>query len=308
MPHYLLLTTCKEEEKAELEFATRNKWEMTCHIAEYVEGYGHTDFDATEFMDGAVDVSSRTSGVYVLENSYKIDRGHFITLTISDHTKKVAKVRSKPSQPEPSLGVGPALDLTKLTLKEWSTLTHGIFEMTNLDYVFLKETGKKKIFRQRGNMWGGRQTGRQCKAYDTECDFNDRISPTSHIFYQIALLGDTLDEECPEEESKNIWDLLKTATLDTSFACNRPIQFKHCFDEPNTDHRGSDHTKLILDWNRFFVLSPKDGKLTLRDIAEAIFRVKSHKFDSNYEMLLGVSEIKVTPTLITLELGFDYGS
>lgn len=50
----------------------------------------------------------------------------------------------------------------------------------------------------------------------------------------------------------------------------------------NDDHRGSDHTDIYLDFNSTWVLTGP----TLRDLVEGLYRVKSHKFDRNYEMFI----------------------
>lgn len=72
----------------------------------------------------------------------------------------------------------------------------------------------------------------------------------------------------------------------------------------NTDHRGSDHTKIILDFHDEFEL---ENNCTLYKFADACYRVKSHKFDYWYE-LYGAVSIKSTKSEFKIDLGFDHGS
>jgi hypothetical protein len=72
----------------------------------------------------------------------------------------------------------------------------------------------------------------------------------------------------------------------------------------NDDHRGSDHTKIVLDFHTNYLL---DVNPTLEQFAEACYRIKSHKFDYNYEMYCGVSTICDFNSL-TMNFSFDHGS
>ena len=72
----------------------------------------------------------------------------------------------------------------------------------------------------------------------------------------------------------------------------------------NRDHRGSDHTRIVLDFAETQVL--QDG-CTLHDYATAFHRLRSHKFDSWYEMFCG-AEISKTDAGYAIDLGFGHGS
>src|SRR5579872_3254557 len=54
----------------------------------------------------------------------------------------------------------------------------------------------------------------------------------------------------------------------------------------NADHRGSDHVRIILPFERQVELP---ATMTFGEFAEACYRIKSHKFDHWYELYFGVS-------------------
>ena len=70
----------------------------------------------------------------------------------------------------------------------------------------------------------------------------------------------------------------------------------------NEDHRGSDHTCIILDFEDEYILY--DG-CTLYDLAVACFRLRSHKFVNNYEMFLGSKVVK-TDSGYSISMLFDH--
>lgn len=71
----------------------------------------------------------------------------------------------------------------------------------------------------------------------------------------------------------------------------------------NRDARGSDNLDIILDFNPTYVL--KGNKLS--DFVEGIYRVKSHKFDTWYE-LMDKAYCKVNGEELTIFLEFNHGS
>lgn len=213
------------------------------------------------------------------------------------------------------------VSLHDLTVQQWSYIIRYILASISLDYVFLRDGKKKKIYRNRGNTWEN-GPGKQCNGY-LECETSsDRFKTKSKIHYQLKeqqLSGDDQKDEAKSVEIQYNDPIFKYLSefggLGCEIACNKPIIFKHSFEEPNDDHRGSDHTKLILDFNPTYAITPtfldfekEEGIITLDQIADAIFRVKSHKFDLCYEMLFGASKVIETPSAIVVHLNFDYGS
>ena len=71
----------------------------------------------------------------------------------------------------------------------------------------------------------------------------------------------------------------------------------------NEDHRGSDHCEIELPFfHKRKLISP-----TLDDFISALYKLKSHKFDTNYEMYCGCTITKIKNGL-KIELNFDHGS
>jgi hypothetical protein len=77
----------------------------------------------------------------------------------------------------------------------------------------------------------------------------------------------------------------------------------------NTDIRGSDSTSIILDYNRVWKIDPdENGMFSFSAIAEACYRVKSHKFDAWYELYSSAKLVKEWNSVITVNLTYDHGS
>jgi hypothetical protein len=73
----------------------------------------------------------------------------------------------------------------------------------------------------------------------------------------------------------------------------------------NHDHRGSNHCHLQLKFHMFYILG---NLFTFHDLAEAVYKTKSHKFNNNYEMFYGYSNMVIQKDRIYCTLGFDHGS
>jgi hypothetical protein len=173
--------------------------------------------------------------------------------------------------------------------------------------------GKVEDFYNRGNEWM-EGPDPQCQGYD-ECKTDkDRFSTEEPINYHIVSSSSELcfDIDRFPQSDPLVLFLRNSRTLNINnihFACSKAILFHHSHFRPNADHRGSDHTQLILDWNESWLLRPTAGILTFRDLAEGLYRVKSHKFDDNYEMLFGAYGLKSNGgNCIRVTLNFDYGS
>lgn len=73
----------------------------------------------------------------------------------------------------------------------------------------------------------------------------------------------------------------------------------------NQDHRGSTHTILDVQMeNNLFLKLP----CTIHQLAEKLFRIKSHKWDKWYELFSEVTAIFFDDSYATLEVDFDHGS
>lgn len=74
----------------------------------------------------------------------------------------------------------------------------------------------------------------------------------------------------------------------------------------NDDPRGIDQTEIELDFHSKWVL--KDN--TYESFVEGLYRTKSCKFDTTYEMFIGINNIKINSNTKTIKiyLWFNHGS
>lgn len=210
------------------------------------------------------------------------------------------------------------LDLSRYDDGRWIRLFDFINFFIEIDYVYTRDKRDEKtfikIYRNRGNMWyDGLSKKRVCKEY-SECSFIDYATTELPIFYKLKIEKDreniktelyNSDEEVDQKEM----DLFTGCSLDTKFICPKPIQLEHNSDKPNYDHRGSNHTKIILLWNKNWTVIPKNDTITLGELAECYYRIKSHKWDQNYELFCR-SKIDSArfDDVIRIKMTFDYGS
>jgi len=73
----------------------------------------------------------------------------------------------------------------------------------------------------------------------------------------------------------------------------------------NRDHRGSDHTKLMLDFNNEYCVNKK---CSLYELADMYYRIKSHKFENNYELYCRTELTSSSGYIYKFKLQFDHGS
>lgn len=82
----------------------------------------------------------------------------------------------------------------------------------------------------------------------------------------------------------------------------------------NHDYRGSNFCKLYLSFYSVFELKNEDS-VTFYDIANAFYRIKSHKWDSHYEMYIDcevfvtnlIENDKTTSNIVVI-MDYDHGS
>lgn len=122
-----------------------------------------------------------------------------------------------------------------------------------------------------------------------------RPGPTNAILS--SLMAWCQAQEQPADELpgqallNNIWFRLDTLTLFNSVGVNH-------------DHRGSDHVAIRLPWAPQTDLN---GPFTMKQLADAVFTLKSHKWDNNYEMFCS-STVTFRDGHCQVGLVFDHGS
>jgi len=152
----------------------------------------------------------------------------------------------------------------------------------------------------------------ECDGYISDCELEYEDEPDNIEEYKITLndieefdfnyLEEWEDEEIVKTTIKKI---LSNTNNDKLFNVSNNVKIYLKNDRGiNDDHRGSNHTKIRLDFNSIFQLKSN----TLSGLLEGIYRVKSHKFDTWYELFCGVKEINISSKKIVITLDFDHGS
>jgi hypothetical protein len=196
------------------------------------------------------------------------------------------------------------INLEVSTKKEINELIKFIYASVTIKNVYIFENEEKKIYCNRLNKWHGDETSEKCNGYE-KCDFNDQITTSEHIQYSFSYSPKLGTLMLFDENAKNI---LKNNDLNEIYLkCSKPIIFYN-YNGFNKDHRGSDHTKLLLDFHSIYKLNPNDNTISLKKFADACFRIKSHKFDFWYELYYDVKNVKHTDDEIIINLAFDHGS
>lgn len=180
-------------------------------------------------------------------------------------------------------------DVSKFSDRDWVSLIDGLLKCTEIEKVNVGE----KIFMPEST---------DCS--DKDCDFAEKICPKGKIHYQLRMFepgGDGI------EYTENILKTLPKLNLETKLKSLKRIILHNTNREPyDEDHRGTDHIKVKMDWNRDWMVSSK-SKFTVRDLVEAIYRIKSRKWDTWSELFTDV-KIKKSKNILFLNITFDYGS
>ena len=140
---------------------------------------------------------------------------------------------------------------------------------------------------------------------DDECEFEEgeelvRVKPKKgkKIKYNIDWVGKNFDER----SNPLLFEIGKVFGKNSILHSRPLILINESFNE---DHRGSDHTRIILDFPGKVELKGKKTKMT--DFIDALFRLRSHKFENWYEMFLR-SEVNSDKKVIIADVIFDHGS
>ena len=192
-------------------------------------------------------------------------------------------------------------------------------ELVSVTYTGNREKYKNKKFHPRTNMWyfSDAQRGEHDPDIECECDSNcdlDHIviGDCNHktLDYEFKFKPEVADTNYVFQDDENkaklfvkLSKFLKTKDFKKiSIVSESTIHLRNPFGI-NQDHRGSDHMAIQLDFNNYFGI--EYGTNPLEEFFDAAFRVKSHKFDFNYELFCGVST-RIYPTALAFDLYFDF--
>lgn len=193
----------------------------------------------------------------------------------------------------------------------------------------------EKEFYERTNKWIEKEKGPfvrpvhdpdiKCSSYTKECEAPPTIFPEDpeNVKYQIKVSGADInenlecEEECEEEcRSKDIkretlkyW-VDKISTWCTTYPLTEIVLWSKNIEKlyiinphgKNNDHRGSDHCQIALPFEQILKI---ELPINLQDLYSALYTLRSHKWDRNYELYTGC---KVNLKEEKVVLKFDHGS
>jgi hypothetical protein len=222
------------------------------------------------------------------------------------------------------------INIKNLNKPQYTSLIRTLYTATRIDH-FVYENKK---YRECSNQWSDEDDtprepydpDQECTAYmndgeegeesedDDICYFKPSVFPVydGSVIYKINFHIDTLKDYLNDIESptiknvfKNIIEFIQSGNklTDINFTGYNSIVLKNICGI-NPDHRGSTHCNLAVNYEETYQLT----KLNLNQLIVGMYRIKSHKFDYNYEMFISCSK-KIEPNnRLVIEFDFDHGS
>lgn len=187
-----------------------------------------------------------------------------------------------------------------------------IYNSVTIDYVYTLENSVKTKYYNRKNICTGDYDAEGECTNDTygTCDFDDVMTTTKKIHYKFNYHPDAnffYTDRILALNDKAMRTLCGKKFNKIFLKCSKKIIIKNIRGF-NHDHRGSNHTKLHLDYPPQITIKPKNGKISFKKFVYACFRIKSHKFDFWYELYRGVDTVIITDKTIEVHVNFDHGS
>ncbi|XWV26904.1 hypothetical protein QJ857_gp0146 [Tupanvirus soda lake] len=164
------------------------------------------------------------------------------------------------------------------------------------------------------NMWSidPQDRSESCGGYwDCELKFDNT---NDDIFYEFIYNPQSYKDDLDENEygqytmNESGINCLLYNSLDNIYLKSTKKIIIHNESGFNGDHRGSDHTKICLNFEPNVTLEPVDNKIAFKDFVKACFDIKSHKFDFWYELYCGVKNMNETDDSYIISVCFDHGS
>lgn len=145
----------------------------------------------------------------------------------------------------------------------------------------------------------------ECKGYD-QCEFEKgrelaRFQPEKGKKIKYLIESKDFNEDPELFPTLSVIDDVFSSYLRILHA-KRLILLNDIFNE---DHRGSDHTRVILDFPGRVEFRKKETEMD--DFIDALFRLKSHKFENWYEMY-SEAEVRLDEKSIRVTVIFNNGS
>lgn len=196
-----------------------------------------------------------------------------------------------------------------------------IYKSAKIKYVSIVDDGIIQKFYERKNHnncepYSEAESGSCDSAFS--CEFDDRITTDKPIKYHFSYnpeFEDTIrSNEDPDGEveeaiaNAQVEKIMQSTPFRKIYIrCSKRLVITNC-NGINDDHRGSDHTRLILDFHPAVSIKPKHNRIRLADLTDACYRIKSHKFDYWYELYCGIKSHKTSSNTFMATVTYDHGS
>jgi hypothetical protein len=193
-------------------------------------------------------------------------------------------------------------------------LVETIYKTIEIEYVYIIKNGKKiKFYNKYKNLNCNCECDYDCHNncdYICECEsdicngvidchFQGKIGTSKKIYYVFKYLPCIENELVSFGDNGNDFENIY-------LECDKIINLNNK-KGINHDTRGADETKLVLDFHDKFTLKPINGKIPLKKLINACFRIKSHKFDFWYELYCDL-KCKKHSDRYEVYVRFDHGS
>lgn len=218
-----------------------------------------------------------------------------------------------------------AINISENTKKVFNQLLKFIYVTTEISYVYVQSgDGIINKYYNRKNLWYNEPNdesgepndesdepddeSNECTGY-RNCDFNNFEITKLPIQYKFKYAPEKFNQEMANEYGidDHMMMLLKGNIHDIYLLSDKKIIIKNRSGF-NYDHRGSNHTKIKLNFQPEITLIPVDGKIPFEQFIRACFDIKSHKFDFWYELYCGIGKIIKSDDAIEVIVEFDHGS
>lgn len=272
---------------------------LTVSFQDFLEKTECRDYDLTEFYILQAKKANQT-----------LNWGKLLELSRNNAITDLLKEHMPPDYELPTYPESFDIDVTA-NENVIGDLAYLAMRTTEIEYVIYQE----KKYYPRSNQWYDGPDERpehdpdvECEGYMSDCEGEPEIFPKGNeeIKYHLSYDKSQVqwnDESFSEENQELIRKIQHADPQNVQLKGSQAILLINpC--GVNSDHRGSDHCKVSMDFHSEYILQLP---CTLMDFMKAVYRLKSHKWDKWYELYGGVTT-EQTSNFVRACFSFDHGS
>lgn len=211
------------------------------------------------------------------------------------------------------------IDISSSPKKKLASLVEFLYHRTEFSYAFTldENNSRTKYFNRKNEYYHSRLIDPDDPniVYSEEMAFyEDPKELTEEIFYEIIYdANKPTDQTSMFYHRSNLhltdeeYQILTNNSIESIFiSCDRPIVFKSDMcGSWYWDSKGKNCTEILLKHYPKYKIWPTNQKICLKDFIDALYRIKSHKFDSWYELFNGTG-ITIRSDKIVINVIFDH--